>query len=358
MAASDCKVPTAHPQTDTPDRHPSDRWIEPATTMNDPTQTNDPNKTSPQDHADSIGHDPDPQTPHLFNMENLEAPIPTPQDSTSDTPDPTADPIPDPTGETPSPTPSTSEGLEELATRLPQDHPPKWAMNWKPTGEEEDQDIPGDHHPARHAGTSEEANQESNPEPIQATHISDEHDLEPPEQTPADLQDEVVTSMPPKRVPTPTQPTTTDSAPREGGGQLGWIAAAIVALAWIGVELGTNATEPAPAKAQAATDAPLQEAPLARPAPDPSRAILLEEIAVLQDEVAVLRGELGAANLLRDDHERITIELTRLERRRTVTLDQLLFLEASLERERQERAVLASELDHAQRFLDEARGTD
>ena len=72
----------------------------------------------------------------------------------------------------------------------------------------------------------------------------------------------------------------------------------------------------------------------------------------------MLRSEHGAAMLLREDHERIATELSRLERRRAVTLEQLMFLEASLERERQERAILASELDHAQRFLDETRVTD
>ena len=50
---------------------------------------------------------------------------------------------------------SESKGsLDRIVTRLDDNRPPKWAMNWRPTGEEaEAAEASGDHHPARIAAT-------------------------------------------------------------------------------------------------------------------------------------------------------------------------------------------------------------
>ena len=371
----------------TPDRFPTLTGIEPANIMNDPTQTNPPHEDSPSDQVDSTSGGPDPSTAPLFDLDDPENPAPSHQENVTDGSHPAS---------------PTKDGLEELATRLPEDHPPKWAMNWRPSGDEEDQEIPGEHHPARHAGGSDDhssagsmdpeteagdletgmACQDASPEPGPAATSgpnnpstpadpvgpgptepgpSEPGPIEPGPIEPSEAMD---AELPATGAPEPSGSMRSTPAASRGGGQLGWIAAAIVLLAWLGVEIGTMSIDPATDNLDDATEVPLQ-APLARPSPDPSREILLEEIAVLQnevailqDEVAVLRSEHGAAMLLREDHERIATELSRLERRRAVTLEQLMFLEASLERERQERAILASELDHAQRFLDETRVTD
>ena len=324
--------------------------------MNDPTKTNEPTRPSDQDSIDAALDSNHFETPTLFGMES-----PAASDAPSE-PGATEPPISPSKG---------NEGLEELATRLPEDHPPKWAMNWKPTGEQEHREIPGEHHPARTAG--------SKPPPLAVTNPED-HPTEANGSDQGVEADQVATiASPVEETGTRADPPIVDDRPspasspmdgpsdgsipgtspsRPGGGRLGWIAAAILALAWIGIEITTNDPAPPSGTEAGAEEGVSTSPPLARPAPDPERAIMLEEISILQDEVAVLRSELGAAQLLRGDHERITIELTRLERRWAVALDQLQFLEASLERERQERVDLATELDHAQRFLDETRGTD
>ncbi|MBC03311.1 MAG: hypothetical protein CMJ34_08425 [Phycisphaerae bacterium] len=362
--------------------------------MNDPTTPNDPAGESNPEHDDALSGHVDPETPSLFEeFDDPESPASPPQVDV-DPPDLSSREEPQPGSAS---TSSTNDGLESLVTRLPKDHPPRWAMNWRPTGQEENEAIPGEHHPARHPEPREpgtEAVRTDPPrtdEPVAEEAIIEASSTSDPENMPADIPmptarpmdfvtpepeaselptaepetpelappepDEASTAIATEREKVGEEPGSTDPSPRTGDGRLGWFAAAFVALAWIGAELATDRSESAAVEAEASAE-PATRPALARPAPDPNRMLLTEQIAVLEAEVGVLRGELAAAMLLRDDHEQMTIEIGRLERRWDVALDQFQFLEASLEMERQERTDLAIELDRAQRFLDEARGTD
>lgn len=347
----------------------------------------------------------DSKTPSLFD-ETTEGTPEIPEDSQPSAPTP------------------RGEGLEALATRVPRDQAPRWAMNWRPTGEDQAKEIPGERHPARTAGIASEESTEiqdadsttpvasessvvdpgpndaaESIESVEASHeetikdeevesttpvapdssVVDPESNEAPESTESfEAIPEETTERPAlvtsrtweggtKRHPQPPETRDDDRAHRQapsdhgrragGSGRLGWIAAAIIALIWAGVEIAGPSSTP-PATPAATTDVAPFETTLARPAPDPERAMMLEEIGILQDELAVLRRELGAASILRDDHERISTSLQRFERRWTNALDQLQFLESSLQREEEERMAIAEELDRTQQMLDEARGSD
>ncbi|MCP4833538.1 MAG: hypothetical protein GY895_02125 [Phycisphaera sp.] len=367
----------------------------------------DPTKMTPDENPAPDSAEPsreDSETPFLFD--ELTEGTPARKDPGSSTPPPRGD------------------GLEGLATRLPGDQAPRWAMNWRPTGEDQAKEIPGEHHPARTAGIVDEepaetevvesttpvaseasaVDPESNDDSHSAESIDeietdptetevvesttpvasegsvidpesndDSHSAESIEAVPEDMtvRPALVTSRTweggNRRHPQPPEKIDDDRidhrAPADhgrrtgGSGRMGWIAAAVIGLIWVGVEIARPSSTPAAPPAVTADVAPV-EPTLARPAPDPERAMMLEEIGILQDELAVLRRELGAAHILRDDHERISTSLQRFERRWTNALDQLQFLESSLQREEEERMAIAAELDRTQRMLDEARSSD
>ena len=272
--------------------------------------------------------------------------------------------------------PESGEGLGGLVTRLSDDHPPRWAMNWRPNGKDEDGEIPGEHHPARTAVLSEEPV----PSPVPAV-------AGPAPETPTvagldhgasgEVSDGESSAGPgtvgPERIPSvdsiPETIRTDHPSPTAGqGGVLqhaGWMAAVIVAIGWISMAVMVNPDEASSSPVATPVETLGEDIMLARPAPDPERSMMLEELEMLRgeagslrSEVTVLRGELEAAVLLKTDHQRLTASLERLERRWLAALDQLSFFEVALEDERRSRVEIANALDRTQRLLDEARGTE
>ncbi|MAD78599.1 MAG: hypothetical protein CMJ51_04420 [Planctomycetaceae bacterium] len=281
---------------------------------------------------------------------------------------------------------SESKGsLDRIVTRLDDNRPPKWAMNWRPTGEEaEAAEASGDHHPARIAATEAPMPHESPEEPDtpnslvgSTSQTETTGDAEPvnttsrtwvptspaggrPEGSPhptaprADATGRVVTDGPTSR------PPSGDRAGRSGRG--GWMVATAVLVAWLVTDFwpengsGETPTESSPESGPAAVLA--RPAPVVPMDPGPELALLREEVSILQNERAAMNAELDAAGILVVDHQRLTTENTRSIRRWRTAIEQLEFLDEALESATLERARMAAELALVQRMLDEARGNE
>ncbi|MEC8320618.1 MAG: hypothetical protein VX012_04360 [Planctomycetota bacterium] len=97
-------------------------------------------RTRPEDvEQDPVPPTSDLDTPSLFD-DGWGSSDGTPEEGTDASSDGPGEPIP-----------SSPGGLDDLVTRLGDDRPPRWAMSWRPVGEEEPGEVPGDHHPARTA---------------------------------------------------------------------------------------------------------------------------------------------------------------------------------------------------------------
>ena len=281
--------------------------------------------------------------------------------------------------------------LHRIVTRLDGHRPPKWAMNWRPIGEEDDTaETPGDHHPARIAATEAPMSHESPNQP----EISDSsEESEMPRQSPTLTNESPRTDeaepvnktsrtwvpssasadrpggrpvenphpSPPRADATGrvVEPPTGSPGVNERSGRTGWMVATAVVVAWLVADFWPESDPP-----QGPAGASLPAIPteiLARPAvmdPDPELLLLREEISILQDERASMNAELDAAGILMVDHQRLTNETSRSPRRWRTALEQLEFLDEALESATLERARMAAELALVQRMLDEARGND
>ena len=281
--------------------------------------------------------------------------------------------------------------LNRIVTRLDGHRPPKWAMNWRPTGEEEETaQTPADHHPARIAATEAPMPPESADQPaIPASVEKLESPVEsPPPKNTANASDEAEpvnktsrtwvpgsssgdrSSGRPDESPHPrapradatgrvVEPPTGSPRANDRSGRAGWMVAIALVVAWLVADLWPE-SGPIQGPDEASSPSTPTEI-LARPAvmnPDPEIVLLREEIAILQGERSSMNAELDAAGILMVDHQRLTNENSRSTRRWRTALEQLEFLDEALESATLERARMAAELALVQRMLDEARDND
>lgn len=284
---------------------------------------------------------------------------------------------------------SESKGsLDRIVTRLDGNRPPKWAMNWRPHGEEaETAEVAGDHHPARIAATEAPMPQESDKEPDTPESPADSTpqtestgEAEPVNTTSRTWVPSSTSGGRPGGSPHPKAPRAdaagrvvtdgpTDPPPSSGrsgrSGRAGWMVATALLVAWLVTDFwpengtGEKPTESSPASSPAAVLArPAPVVPMVSMDPSPEVALLREEVAILQNERAAMNAELDAAGILVVDHQRLTNENTRSSRRWRTAIEQLEFLDEALESATLERARMAAELALVQRMLDEARGNE
>lgn len=298
-----------------------------------------------------------------------------------------ADDVADEAGDT-----EASAGLDRIVTRIAP-RPKHWAMKWRPNEGESDRSSEIDRHPARTAGQIE---------PEASAQASDADPVDPTERsgsaTPLVLApnsiDALHTATPtadaPEAVEAPTPAVMTsrtwraeDEAPRRHPatpssvkastsvaaavhaatvpatrgrrlgvlGLAGWLVAGAMAIGWL-------LQEPRPAASDAeiiVEDTPAAGPVLARPAVDPFEADLArEEISSLRHERARLMQEVRAAEILLEDHRRLTTELRESTVTNTGAAVELGVLEDETRRWQRRHEVAMARMDELAQLLVDA----
>ena len=279
-----------------------------------------------------------------------------------------------------------SAGIERLVTRVP-DRPRHWAMNWRPTENEGEEQQDADRHPARVRG-ADDAGDDSptlvlvepdpagvvNPIPAPASDPASSASMPEPEPTEPASTPEVMTS----RTWTspsendrrhPATPSGTSSGRRSSSPSLppsrsgarftavaGWLVALGIGVAWM-VFGGASPSDGNAEKAEASVTE--DEVVLARPAGTAFEATLArEEIASLRQERSRLMQEVDAARILLEDHRRLSASLEESTATNAGAALELGVLENDAERWRRRHETAMARLDELASLLLEAEARE